>query len=363
MNENIDRPQKIKGIDGLRGIAAIIIIFYHFWANRSGDFLHGYLAVDFFFITSGFLLMRTCLKHKYKCGLDYLKHLIERCTPATTVILCAMFIYNGVRSGWPVMQYMNELPHLFYELLYMYILGISPDYYIYSVLWYIPVWMFLSYIFLNLYEYNEKMFLNLILPVIIVGCYSYIFAIWGNLGDFRSINRGSYFIKGVHRGAAGMGTGFLLYYLIPYLKNSVMKMKESILLLMEITVVMLLGVMILSKTDGISDVLVIPCSCYILSLCYMERGFLCKVMDLSVFRFLGGGENGIYLYMTQGFAISITLKLSKIFYDINRFEVFSFRVSLILVASSVICGMIFRYYFVPVIKKIVRFFALKNETT
>ena len=48
-------------LDGLRGVAALIVIIYHFgegfatspvdqWCN------HGYLAVDFFFVLSGFVL-------------------------------------------------------------------------------------------------------------------------------------------------------------------------------------------------------------------------------------------------------------------------------------------------------------------
>ncbi len=40
--------KRIKGINGFKGIAAFVIIFYHFWANKSGDFQRGYLAVDFF---------------------------------------------------------------------------------------------------------------------------------------------------------------------------------------------------------------------------------------------------------------------------------------------------------------------------
>lgn len=41
-------------IDGLRGVAALIVMFYHFGANVV--FLHGYLAVDLFFVMSGFVI-------------------------------------------------------------------------------------------------------------------------------------------------------------------------------------------------------------------------------------------------------------------------------------------------------------------
>ena len=48
-------------LDGLRGVAALMVIFYHVFeafATSPIDqrFNHGYLAVDFFFILSGFVI-------------------------------------------------------------------------------------------------------------------------------------------------------------------------------------------------------------------------------------------------------------------------------------------------------------------
>ena len=44
-------------LDGLRGVAALIVIIYHvFELFPSNPFPHGYLAVDFFFILSGFVI-------------------------------------------------------------------------------------------------------------------------------------------------------------------------------------------------------------------------------------------------------------------------------------------------------------------
>lgn len=48
-------------LDGLRGVAALFVILYHFgegFATSPVDqFMnHGYLAVDFFFILSGFVI-------------------------------------------------------------------------------------------------------------------------------------------------------------------------------------------------------------------------------------------------------------------------------------------------------------------
>jgi peptidoglycan/LPS O-acetylase OafA/YrhL len=50
--------RQFETLDGLRGIAAIAVVLFHFETNYKGDpvFPHGYLAVDFFFALSGFVL-------------------------------------------------------------------------------------------------------------------------------------------------------------------------------------------------------------------------------------------------------------------------------------------------------------------
>ena len=48
-------------LDGLRGVAALLVIWYHFFegfATSPTDQMmnHGYLAVDFFFVLSGIVI-------------------------------------------------------------------------------------------------------------------------------------------------------------------------------------------------------------------------------------------------------------------------------------------------------------------
>ena len=51
-------------LDAMRGVAALVVIWYHIFEGFATSAMdqrinHGYLAVDFFFILSGFILCHT----------------------------------------------------------------------------------------------------------------------------------------------------------------------------------------------------------------------------------------------------------------------------------------------------------------
>ena len=61
MNYKPDTKPHYQILDGLRGVAAIIVVFFHLAEPLAGSHLdnivnHGYLAVDFFFLLSGFVI-------------------------------------------------------------------------------------------------------------------------------------------------------------------------------------------------------------------------------------------------------------------------------------------------------------------
>ena len=67
MQESTIEPEFLKSkphfeiLDGLRGLAALVVVIFHFMEIIISDFnnnfiSHGFLAVDFFFCLSGFLI-------------------------------------------------------------------------------------------------------------------------------------------------------------------------------------------------------------------------------------------------------------------------------------------------------------------
>jgi len=57
-----DSKNHYKILDGLRGVAAVIVVMFHIMETFTGGdhtkqiINHGYLAVDFFFVLSGFVI-------------------------------------------------------------------------------------------------------------------------------------------------------------------------------------------------------------------------------------------------------------------------------------------------------------------
>lgn len=61
MTTTLAQKPRYELLDGLRGVAALVVIWYHifeaFAASPYDQMLnHGYLAVDFFFVLSGFVV-------------------------------------------------------------------------------------------------------------------------------------------------------------------------------------------------------------------------------------------------------------------------------------------------------------------
>ncbi len=92
---------EIKALTSLRGIAAILVLFYHvrlisdwyFWLDSyTGFFEHGYLWVDFFFILSGFILAYVYgdgFRERWPWGryLDFLRRRLLRIYPLHLFVL------------------------------------------------------------------------------------------------------------------------------------------------------------------------------------------------------------------------------------------------------------------------------------
>lgn len=103
-NEN----NRVLPIEALRFLLMLVVCIWHF---NSGMTLmhHGYLAVDFFFILSGFFLYQSATKKGAKSSLDYTLNKIKRYYPETIVVLLPLLIISWPRVLEEPHRLVNDL--------------------------------------------------------------------------------------------------------------------------------------------------------------------------------------------------------------------------------------------------------------
>ncbi|MEG1905582.1 MAG: acyltransferase [Bacteroidales bacterium] len=97
-------------LDGLRGVAAIVVVWYHVFEGYATSRLdqivnHGYLAVDFFFILSGFVIAYAYDDRWEKMtSLDFFKKRMIRLHPMVIIgaLVGALMFYTQGCDWWDV---------------------------------------------------------------------------------------------------------------------------------------------------------------------------------------------------------------------------------------------------------------------
>lgn len=93
--------ERLRGLDALRGIAALCIVYYHLTINPDGLTSKGYLAVDFFLMLSGYVMART-YERKFFEGLSPARFFLARYKRLWPVMALGTLIGIAVASGRPI---------------------------------------------------------------------------------------------------------------------------------------------------------------------------------------------------------------------------------------------------------------------
>ena len=182
-------------LDGLRGVAAIMVVWFHLFEAYATSHLdqrinHGYLAVDFFFILSGFVIGYDRWKKKMSVK-DFLKRRLIRLHPMVVmgaVIGAVMFYFQGC-SVWDVSAVSLSML-LTATLLNALLIPATPGSEIRGLGEMYPLngpsWsLFFEYIGNVLYALFIRKLPTRALSVLVLlaGCGLAAFAVWGPLGD------------------------------------------------------------------------------------------------------------------------------------------------------------------------------------
>lgn len=120
---------RIHFFDGLRGIAVLSVVLYHFYP---GVFFGGYSGVDIFFMISGFLITKAIMKNHLNSNFDYYDFFYRRVTrifPAFLFVIFSVFI-----TGWFLLESLElklMAQHSIYSILQIinFVLGSEGGYF------------------------------------------------------------------------------------------------------------------------------------------------------------------------------------------------------------------------------------------
>ena len=189
-------------IEALRFIFMLVIAVWHF--GRINPFTHGYIAVDFFFILSGFLLYVSFVRHKYDALQDTIADL-KRFYPEYFIVFIIAFLLKLkilLRDSNAVTIFFNAIS----ECLLIHSVGVFGGC-VNPASWYVSVLLVGGGILYAVLHWNRKVALSIIFPLLVLLSYTYLLGFGGSLEQFAN---DGFISQCLWRGMAGMAVGIVL---------------------------------------------------------------------------------------------------------------------------------------------------------
>jgi len=210
-------------VDFLKLIFSIIIVYYHSWMfnGNYSYFERGFYAVDFYFIITGFLFIKSLekiynKKTKEPIGLLNIKFIFKKIKdilPSIIFVFIIGYFLVFRRSSFDYNVIFSN--NIITEFLSLGFLGNGMA--INSACWYVSVMVVVLFILFPIVYKYKKNFNYLISPLIIffsIGICNYF-----NIYINSPLERGYIFINGFYKGLIFINLGVISYELCCYLKN------------------------------------------------------------------------------------------------------------------------------------------------
>lgn len=295
-------------LNGWKGIFAFFILMLHFEAVFIGEqkfFETGFLAVEGFFIISGFLLGGTLFTANQRSdgGRDPFGLVWHRMKKVYPAYLYALIFLLGMYFLLPSMKNIIAIDpaSLLGELMMMQMTGIFPLVTVNPICWYISVLMIATFLIAGLVSLCRDYYYKLLAPVAIVLCYSFLINKFGTLDIYAQ--RCGLLWGGLIRGFAAMNIGMVLFFLKDRLVSKdagAGKAKIWLSIRWNIlewgSALWILWAMFQKKHSPEDFLILIPMVCMVLC-AVKEAGFLSVLLKSKPFQMLG--ELSFILYITQ----------------------------------------------------------------
>lgn len=331
----------IKSFNSLRFFLAVFICLFHaqgLLANETGFkyFRSAYLAVDCFFVMSGFLLARSFyLKSLYsenkRSLTDFFISRIKRLYPEYLFCMISLFV---------LMRCLNvdlvSAKAFFLNLIMITDVSGIPSMLLGS--WYVVVLFWLScFLYALMYFFKEKA-IQLYIPLLSFSC---LFFLTSNSGSVlgHSIPIVGLVSQGVIRGFLGLSTGIFAYMISDYINkndwNWINKRKFSfILIFLELlSIVVLLMLLCSSKKGNFHDFNIYFVFTFIIILLSYKKEFFLRFLSNPALEKIG---NISYILYLSHIALIFCLKKYSVFLDMNAVLIFGLSIIISVVFATIL---------------------------
>lgn len=328
----ITPPNRNYAIEALRFIFICIICLWHYH-DAAPWLYHGYIAVEFYFILSGFFIFRSYLKNNVsvleftwrKMKKFYLPFLISvillMALDRKQYLFCSDFSADGILSTY--------FSH-FHELFFCQSLGLTDRVAINHPLWFISVLLFGGGILYSMLKNFKQRAISFYIPLICLFGFAFVL---GN-GNHSLQNQENLFglQSWMIRGLSDMGLGILTAYI--YEKKKEFFNGRSILVNVA-GIVSLFAMLLMTLAKGNFDYLAIFFVPLIIISSFMEKSMLNKVFSHKICLTLGGLS--MYMYFIHLFVASVYWILDG---KIDTFQMFPSHFLLVIYLTSVLVAAI-----------------------
>lgn len=343
--KNIKKQQKNNSIEFFRFLFMLLLAIWHF--KLINFFHHGYLVVEFYFILSGFLLYQSFLRKNIgtiqytlkKIKRFYLEYLI-----AFLLIYLLNLYYMRFSFSFLSIEYVfDNVIRIIPELLFLQDMGIFRGGFNYP-LWYLSVLIVGGGLLYGMLNTIRQITINIILPVLIIGVYTYLFSFdkfflenWDIVGCFP---------LPLLRGIANISIGILVCHLYSNNADSITRYK-TLLNLISIPCFFLFILLMFSVQSYDQYVLIfIP---VMILACMIPDTWVNKVFSSSFWSKCGSITYEMYLLH----AFIVYLYTSCVEYEIINNKILVFICYL---ATLIVGSIILKYIHDKIVKRGVPFF-------
>ena len=198
-----------------RIVFTYLIVYYHL-NTVYNDYKSWYIAVEFFFLVSGWLLADKFERLKERNELlqytpgRYVWTKVRSFFPHCCFSFLVAFAVTGICEGYAPHQYMaqfvSHLPEMF--LLHSVGLNFSSSFWFNSPVWYISTMLIISFFLWFALRRDEEKTVHFWIPLAVLLIYPYLYRTYGSLTEHYQVTDGI-MNSALLRGAAAMGLGVL----------------------------------------------------------------------------------------------------------------------------------------------------------